>query len=83
MPASPVRFTGGAEPSLAIVTLAMDRGVTTRMRFHATGMPLDETAFSGQGAGSTGPYWVPARAQVKVTRSTPGTLGVGIYTRND
>jgi hypothetical protein len=83
MPASPVRFTGGVEPSLAVVTLPMDRAGITRMSFHATGMPLDQTAFSGQGAGSTGPYWVPAGARVTVTRSTPGSLGVGIYTRND
>ena len=80
---SPLELTGGPVPSLAVVAMRLGRGATTQILFHATGMPVDQTGFSGQGSGSTGPYWIPANAQVRVTRSTPGALGVGIYTRDD
>jgi hypothetical protein len=80
---SPIRLRGGQQTSIAEVVMRMSSGAPTDLRFHATGMPTQRTGFSGRGSGSTGPYWVPAGADVRVTRSTPGALGLGVYTLAD
>ena len=80
---APIRLSGRPEPTVAQVGMAMSSGRPTYLHFTATEAPDQLTGFSGQGSGGTGPYWVPAGAQVRVTRSTPGALGVGIYERAD
>ena len=80
---SPIRFGGGPQPSIAEVAMRMGSGARTTLRFHAAGMPVQQTAFAGQGSGGSGPYWIPSGAEVRVTRSTPGAFGVGVYSRDD
>ena len=80
--ASPLRYTTGSEPSLAVVALRFGRAPTD-LSFSATGMPTQRSGFAGEGSGSTGPFWVPSDAHVQVTVSRPGALGVGIYERDD
>ena len=82
--ASPLRFRIDPDhPAIVQVGMQITSSKPTFLHLLASGMPLQESGFSGTGGGATGPYWAPAGADVRVTRSTPGTFGVGIYTRTD
>jgi hypothetical protein len=81
---SPLRFRVDPEsPAIVEVGMRITSSKPTYLHLLASGMPLQESGFSGKGGGASGPYWAPAGADVRVTRSTPGALGVGIYTRTD
>jgi hypothetical protein len=81
---SPLRFRIDVEnPAIVQVGMRLPSSKPTYLHLLASGMPLQQTGFSGKGGGTTGPYWAPAGARVRVTRSTPGAFGVGIYTRAD
>lgn len=81
---SPLRFRIDPDtPAIVQVGMRITSDNPTYLHLLASGMPLQESGFSGKGGGATGPYWAPAGAEVRVTRSTPGDFGVGIYTRTD
>ena len=80
---SPIKVSRRPRPTVAQVVMKTIVGKPTYLHFTATEAPDQSFGASGQGAGVSGPYWVPADAVVRASRSTPGAFGVAIYTRTD